>query len=371
MDAVLEGDKGTLAEGTVVNGGTYHQYNTNTVRISLDLKNKAGFTSQVGNNSILLTIAEGLANETTTSTTATTTSTGTSVGGEVRYDSDKGLILPGAASYINTSAIIQNDNYTQLNYVLTMNGNFTSLIGNNTIAVNDGRIKTIDITSDGSKSVIKFNESQVMAFNITSENGDIYIKPVLPKEKYGKIVVLDAGHGGTDVGASYNSSIYEKDINLAILNKARALFDASDIKCYATRTTDVYPSFDDRTTLADVGDMFISIHQNSAGTNTSASGTETFCQYPNNLGNGLTSYIVAERVLNKLLANLGTVNRTVKSNDLKVLRDSHVPATLIEVGFITNASDRAITTSEDGQNKAAQAIFDAVNELFNEYTPVR
>ena len=210
-----------------------------------------------------------------------------------------------------------------------------------------------------------------MAMNVTSTGSDLYIKPVLPKEKYDKIIVLDAGHGGTDVGTGYNDTIYEKDLTLSILNKTKALFDASNIKCYATRTTDVYPSFDDRTNLADEGDAFVSIHINSAGTNTTASGTETFCQYPNNLGNGLTSYILAERVLNKLLDRLGTVDRKVKSNDLRVLRESHVPATLAEIGFITNASDRAMMVSDEGQNNAAQAIYEAVVELFDEYPPVR
>ena len=228
----------------------------------------------------------------------------------------------------------------------------------------------MEVTVASNQAVVKFNESRIMAMDVTVSGSDILIKPILPKQKYSKIIVLDAGHGGTDVGTTYGD-LYEKDITLAILNKTKALFDASDIKCYATRTTDVYPSFDDRTNLANEGAAFVSIHINSAGTNTTASGTETYSLYPNNLGNGLTSYILAEKVLNNLLNNLGTVNRKVKSSDFKVLRDSDVPATLAEIGFITNAGDRAIISSEDGQNKAAHAIYDAVVELFNEYTPVR
>lgn len=362
-DSVLTCDKGTLAEGRVAGGGSYQQFNTNTVRISIDLKEKAGFTTDVTDTSISLTISTGIS--------ASDYDNTSSAGGSARYDANLGLILPGAAGIVSAGSVIHTDNYNALNYVLTLNGSLGGILSDNVIDVNDGRIKDIQISVGSTQTTVTFNESRIMAMDVTSNGSDLYIKPLLPKEKYDKIIVLDAGHGGTDVGTGWNNTIYEKDLTLTILNKAKAMFDASDIKCYATRTTDVYPTFDERTSLADEGDAFVSIHINSAGTNTTASGTETFCQYPNNLGNGLTSYILAERVLNHLLTNLGTVDRKVKSNDLKVLRDSHVPATLIEIGFITNASDRAMMTSEDGQNKAAKAVFDAVTELFNEYTPVR
>lgn len=359
-DAVLDIDNGSFDEGRIVSGGTYYQFNANTVRISIDLQDTAGYTTDTTGNSISLTIAKGIETVQPSAPTASTLS----------YDAQKGLVLPGAAGIIDVSNIVHSDNYNQLNYVLTLKGDFSSLFTSNTFTVNDGNITTVEVTVASNQAVVKFNESRIMAMDVTVSGSDILIKPVLPKQKYSKIIVLDAGHGGTDVGTTYGD-LYEKDITLAILNKTKALFDASDIKCYATRTTDVYPSFDDRTNLANEGDAFVSIHINSAGTNTTASGTETYSLYPNNLGNGLTSYILAEKVLNNLLNNLGTVNRKVKSSDFKVLRDSDVPATLAEIGFITNAGDRAIISSEDGQNKAARAIYDAVVELFNEYTPVR
>lgn len=359
-DAVLDIDNGSFGEGRIVSGGTYYQFNANTVRISIDLQDTEGYTTDTTGNSISLTIAKGIE---TVEPSAPTTSA-------LSYDAQKGLVLPGAAGIIDVSNIVHSDNYNQLNYVLTLKGDFSPFFTSNTFTVNDGNITTVEVTVASNQAVVKFNESRIMAMDVTVSGSDILIKPILPKQKYSKIIVLDAGHGGTDVGTTYGD-LYEKDITLAILNKTKALFDASDIKCYATRTTDVYPSFDDRTNLANEGDAFVSIHINSAGTNTTASGTETYSLYPNNLGNGLTSYILAEKVLNNLLNNLGTVNRKVKSSDFKVLRDSDVPATLAEIGFITNAGDRAIISSEDGQNKAAHAIYDAVVELFNEYTPVR
>lgn len=359
MDAVLESGKGELDEGMVISGGVYYQYNTNTVRISVDLKEKAGFTTDIKGNSISLTISDsvdvGLWNVPESS---------------VRYDAEKGLVLPGAAGIISPDKVTHNDNYNDLNYTLYMNGNFGGLLTNQTVEINDGRVKNAEIIVGSGITTIKFNENRIMAVNVTASGSDLYLKPVLPKEKYSKIIVLDAGHGGTDTGAGC-AGVNEKDLTLAMLQKTKALFDNSDIKCYATRVADVKPTFNERTDLANEGDAFVSIHINSVDSNSTASGTETFCQYANNLGNGLTSYILADRVLDKLLLNLGTVDRGVKSNDLIVLRNSKVPATLIEIGFITNASDRAMMNSEDGQNKVAKAVFDAVTELFNEYAPVR
>ena len=109
------------------------------------------------------------------------------------------------------------------------------------------------------------------------------------------------------------------------------------------------------------------MHINSAYPNTTANGTETYHQYPNTQENGLTSYILATKMLNKLLAELGTNNRKVKSDNLIVLRQNKMPATLVEIGFISNSSDAALMGSEEGKNKVAKAIYEGVLEIFEEY----
>lgn len=114
--------------------------------------------------------------------------------------------------------------------------------------------------------------------------------------------------------------------------------------------------------------MFISVHINSANSS-DAHGTETYCQYANDLGNRLTSYRVAEEMLNQLLNKLETNNRNVKAGDLKVLRDSKIPASLIEVGFISNADDAKLINNNI--DEIGQAIYDGVINLFNEYHAIR
>ncbi|MDO4301567.1 MAG: N-acetylmuramoyl-L-alanine amidase [Clostridia bacterium] len=287
------------------------------------------------------------------------------------FDNSTGrFYIKDVNNIININNFIHYDDYYNLNYSLVLNGNYTDLLSSGSFASTAGGISNVNLLVSQDKITITFNETQIMALDITKEGSYVYIKPVLPKEKYSKIIVLDAGHGGNDPGASGNGLI-EKDLTLKMLLSAKELFDKSDIKCYVTRSTDMYPSFDDRTNLAnEVGDAFISIHINSAA-NTSASGTETYSLYANDLGNDLTSYRLAEEMLNQLLEKLGTVNRKVKSENWIVLRQSKIPATLIEIGFISNSGDAAIMGSQDGISKVGQAIYEGVVNLFDTYPPVR
>ena len=128
---------------------------------------------------------------------------------------------------------------------------------------------------------------------------------------FGKVIYLDAGHGGNDPGTSGNG-LNEKDINLAIVNKAYALLQQTDkVKTYLTRTDDTRPENRDRANMAnDMADVFISIHMNSAAPNPTPNGTEVlFITHANDVQGKLTSQIVATEILQKMIAALQTNNR--------------------------------------------------------------
>lgn len=311
--------------------------------------------------------------ETTTKKAVSASSSGPSaavVNGSFGYDYENDrLFIKNTSGAINTSNIIHYDDYYDLNYTCEIPVNLTSIINTETFNPQSEKISRCTVTVTPQKTTISFDENMILAMNVTQENGYVYFSPVFPKEKYNKIIVLDAGHGGDDPGAQANGLV-EKDLTLKMLLSAKKKFDHDGkIKCYVSRATDMYPSFDDRTNLAnEVGDAFISIHINSA-TNTTATGTETYSLYPNDLGNGLTSYTLAAEMLNQLLEKLGTVNRKVKSENWIVLRQSVVPATLIEIGFISNAGEAAMMNNNI--DAVGQAVYDGVTKLFNEYPPVR
>ena len=371
-NAKLVADKGNIDEGAYISSGYYYQNNGNVVTVSLNLKdsNMAVDIRQLGNNKTTVTVTYASSNS-TDSNNSSSSNSNSSLSGNCGYDAENARFYFKNNGSINIKNIIESDNYNDLNYKLTLNGDYTSIFSNTTYPVNSSYINNIVVNSTATSTVITFSEKKIMTVLMSEADGYIYIKPVLPKERYSKIIVLDAGHGGSDPGASGNGLI-EKNLTLSMLNKARALFDSDGtIKCYATRTTDTYPSFNDRTDLGnDVGDAFISIHINAAA-NTSATGTETYSLYANDQGNGLTSYGLASEILKNLLSQLGTKDRKVKSENWIVLRQSKIPASLIEIGFITNSGDAAIMGSDAGQQKVAQAIFDSVKNLFNQYPPVR
>lgn len=354
-NAKLSSESGNLGEGTYVKNGYYYQ-NGNGIGINLLVKESVGIKS-VTNYGSKTVVTIDFQSETAPASTG--------------YDSENEKFVISNASSIDINKIIHNDDYNNLKYTLTLPGNYSGMLSTSTYDVNSNYMKSVNVNVSNSETTITFNENRILAYNIESIGGNITITPVLPKEKYKKIIVLDAGHGGDDPGAS-GQGLIEKDLTLNMLLKTKALFDNDGtIKCYATRTTDMYPSFDDRTNLAnEVGDAFISIHINAAES-ASASGTETWSLYPNDLGNGLTSYELAETILNNLVNNLGTTNRKVKSESWIVLRQSTIPSTLIEIGFISNANDAAIMGTESGQQSVARAIFDSVKTLFDKYTPVR
>lgn len=371
-NAKLVADKGNIDEGAYISSGYYYQNNGNVVTVSLNLKdsNMAVDIRQLGNNKTTVTVTYASSNS-TDSNNSSSSNSNSSLSGNCGYDAENARFYFKNNGSINIKNIIESDNYNDLNYKLTLNGDYTSIFSNTTYPVNSSYINNIVVNSTATSTVITFSEKKIMTVLMSEADGYIYIKPILPKERYSKIIVLDAGHGGSDPGASGNGLI-EKNLTLSMLNKARALFDSDGtIKCYATRTTDTYPSFNDRTDLGnEVGDAFISIHINAAA-NTSAAGTETYSLYANDQGNGLTSYGLASEILKNLLSQLGTKDRKVKSENWIVLRQSKIPASLIEIGFITNSGDAAIMGSDAGQQKVAQAIFDSVKNLFNQYPPVR
>lgn len=157
------------------------------------------------------------------------------------------------------------------------------------------------------------------------------------------VLVLDAGHGGIDSGAS-GYSYREKNLTLAIILAAKQCFDKNpNFKVYYTRTSDTYPSLSDRSSLANNknADLFISVHINSASS--SATGTETL--YNNSRltatkKNNITSKQLAQAMQNAALDSTGFKNRgLVNRTGLWVLNKTKMPACLIEYGFISNRTE--------------------------------
>jgi len=284
------------------------------------------------------------------------------------YPDDK-LIIP-LEENVDISDISDNDNYLKQNFEICISGNHLAFYEDNLI-VNPyyGVLKT-EIRYDASvdKTIVKIFTRNISAYLYSLESGYLSISVGRPKEIYSKIIVLDAGHGGIDPGASKNG-IKEKDLNFKILNTyTKDLFTLSDVKVYFTRETDVKVDLYERAAFAAKvdADMFISLHMN-ANNSSSIKGTEVFYSADNNNTSlsGFNSALLAKTLANNISTAINTKNRGATKSEFVVTKYNTVPAVLIELGYMTNVSELEKLKNSEFQKKTAETIYGTVIDLFN------
>jgi len=147
-------------------------------------------------------------------------------------------------------------------------------------------------------------------------------------------IAIDPGHGGKDPGAvgAYSK---EKDINLALCLKLKQRLKASGIDVIMTRETDVYLDLQPRCDIANKNkaDYFLSVHCNSVK-DRNARGTETF-----SYARGTSAYKLAEILQETMVRVSGSMDRGVKTARFYVLRETKMPAVLVETLFISNEAE--------------------------------
>lgn len=209
----------------------------------------------------------------------------------------------------------------------------------------------------------------VYEYFIYEDENNYYIDLRKPSEIYDKIVVIDAGHGGKDSGAlSRDKKYFEKDINLDILLKLKALLDKSDIKAYYTRTTDQTVYLRPRAELVNTvdADYFISIHCN-ANESSSPNGMEVLYynnEFKNVRAKDLAGVFSLELEKKVNLKQKGIIER--KYNDIYIMSHSLVPTVLLEIGYISNQKDLNYLIREENRDVIANAIYSGILRAYNE-----
>lgn len=178
------------------------------------------------------------------------------------------------------------------------------------------------------------------------------------------IVVIDPGHGGKDPGNLNQTKgmKVEKELNLLIslkLGQYIKQYLGHKVEVVYTRETDVFVEVRDRVVIGNNAnaDYFISIHCNSAK-NPDVFGTET---HIHNLESKVSRELGLE-IEKQFKTRAGRNSRGLKLRpdrvrNLMVLKDSNMPAVLVETGFMTNKAEEAYLNSERGQDLIASAIF--------------
>ncbi|WP_105136029.1 GBS Bsp-like repeat-containing protein [Streptococcus suis] len=189
-------------------------------------------------------------------------------------------------------------------------------------------------------------------------------------------VYIDPGHGGRDSGASYGG-VHEKNLALSVANKLRDNLVQRGINVLMTRDGDYDVDFKterSRMTNESNADLFISIHFNATGAGVSnSSGIETYWyQYDpeyqpkinkemhNNPTRLAESEILANKVQESLIKETGAVNRGVRRETFAVLRETAIPAILVELGFMDNPSELQVIKQDSYHTRLAKALAQGV-----------
>ncbi|MBE6012941.1 MAG: N-acetylmuramoyl-L-alanine amidase [Lachnospiraceae bacterium] len=204
---------------------------------------------------------------------------------------------------------------------------------------------------------------------ITSFPADEEVQSVFAMPLSKKIVVIDAGHGGWDPGKVSENDIYEKDINLKIALKLQQYLQQGDCYVLLTRASDEAlgskkrEDMDNRKDIADNmgADVIISIHQNSFPSS-KVKGSQVFYYKTSE-----KSKVLAEKIQGSMRTFLSQEgNRLAKANDnYYILKQTAIPAVIVECGFLSNPSERALLTQDDYIEKIAWSIYMGVVDYFN------
>ena len=190
----------------------------------------------------------------------------------------------------------------------------------------------------------------------------------------GKKIVIDAGHGGEDSGAIGPSGVTEKSITLQIAKEVERMLKEAGAKVIMTRSTDTEVSpkhrqatdVDELQARCDVAnkakaDIFISIHMDSF-TSREASGTTGYYYTKGSA----SSKRLAAAIQSELVSQLKTTSRGIKTCNFYVVKHTKMPATLIEVAFVSNPKEEKLLTSKKGVQKAAIGIVNGISDFFGE-----
>ncbi len=224
------------------------------------------------------------------------------------------------------------------------------------------------------------NGSHIITIREIGKNGRIMTLPSI-KVLFGHsfTVFLDPGHGGSDPGATFGS-YHEADLNLAVAKKVQALLANRGYTVYMSRNDDTTVALLDRPKIANglKADIFVSIHTNSGPS--SASGIESYFykynpDYPSTINGDMhnnperiaNSMRLTSLIQDNMVQYTGAGNRGTDGASFAVIRESAMPATLLEMGFISNSTERQKLFTDSYQNTLAIAIADGIDEYFRIY----
>jgi len=208
---------------------------------------------------------------------------------------------------------------------------------------------------------------KLLGYSGEFENNSFIIKirkaPIINEEKPLKDIkiVIDAGHGGSEIGAIGCLRHLEKDINLSIAKKLEKELKSRGAKVIMTRKHDEQVELYERVDIANNNNamIFISIHGNALPDNMDPianNGTSIYYYYPQ-------AKPLADAIMKEMNEQLPLNDDKVRKGSLAVVRNTKALSVLIEVAYLINPDDNAKLINKDIQKQSAKAISDGIEEF--------
>jgi N-acetylmuramoyl-L-alanine amidase len=333
----------------------YSQFEQNTVRAVIDLDQPLQYTIETGDSGLVVYLDGSPLDEieyveTGWKTSVLSINTGREVKYKVEYsDKDSALVIeiPGNRAKLESGELFINNGVVD-------------------------RIQVIAYDDDRDAGYITVFLKDGLRYQVTSPSRTDRITIELsgvPAEYQDMLVAIDAGHGGSDPGAS-RGGIKEKDLNLDLSFRLKALLEGMGFRTLMIRESDVFVDLYERAAIANEAnaDLYISVHFNAHDTNSTINGVETL-YYPSSKNplDNRDNYTYANIVQQQLVQELGAVDRGLDPREkLVVIRETKMPAVIAELGFLTNEAERAKIATEDYRQCCAQALANAIKKYIDE-----
>jgi N-acetylmuramoyl-L-alanine amidase len=218
-------------------------------------------------------------------------------------------------------------------------------------------------TKTAKGTVLTLNLVRPVGAEVYTEGSSVYIQLSKPNvgdgKLLGKVVVVDAGHGGWDNGAS-GGGLHEKNFTLQLARLLSDRLTEEGATVIMTRKSDVFIPLETRADIANKNhaDFFISCHINDTGGTSKASGTITFHHMKNTISKVLAECIQQQFGGVNQLPSIGVWSdgRIYANEGFSVLRNIKMVGVLIEFGFINNAHDRSVMSTDQFQDSMSRAV---------------
>lgn len=221
-----------------------------------------------------------------------------------------------------------------------------------------------------------------MTFNLYNPHRESHLEsiPTFALPTSNKVIVIDAGHGEPDGGATGISGVLEKDINLAIAQKLQSLLEQSGSIVILTRSDDYSIHDPDKQTIREKknsdlrnrkkimnesgADVFVSIHLNKFE-QSQYYGAQVFYSTNNEQSEVLAK--VVQKELIDVIDNGNTREAKAAGDNIYLMREAAIPAIVVECGFLSNPEEERLLQTEEYQEKLAWSIYVGLIKYFNNH----